>query len=84
MLLSSEKVTSRIFKLIFCATDAFSAVGGVRVLRERFDLVPDALSGVCSSSPLHLRELSDFTSIPVFDSIDTDLQQLTALLLSKR
>ena len=84
MLLSSPRVASRIFRLIFCATDAFSAIGGLGVLRERFGLVPDAVSGICSSSPLHLRELAEFTSIPVFDSINTDLHQLTALLLGKR
>lgn len=84
MLLSAARVTSRIHKLVFCATDAFSAIGGLSVLRERFGLVPDALSGICSSSPLHLRELAEFTAIPVFDSINTDLHQLTSLLLGER
>lgn len=81
MLLASPAVTSRIHRLIFCATDAFSAIGGLGVLKSHFDLRPHALSGVCSSSPLHLRELAAFTSIPVFDSIDTNLRQLAALLL---
>ena len=81
MLLESPEVTSRIHRFIFCAGDAFGAIGGVRVLRERFSLTPDALSGVCSGSPLHVRELSEFASIPVFNSAEPDLKQLAELLL---
>lgn len=82
MLLSSPEVTSRIHKLIFCANDAFGTIGGLRVLKERFNLVPDALSGVCSSSPLHLRELAEFTDIPVFNSANPDLNQLAEILFA--
>jgi hypothetical protein len=82
MLLSSPEVTSRIHRLIFCASDAFGAVGGLRVLNEFFGLVPDALSGVCSGSPLHVREIAEFTGIPVFDNADPDRQQLAQTLLA--
>jgi hypothetical protein len=68
MLLNSPEVTSRIHRLIFCASDAFGAIGGLRTLKEKFNLIPDAISGICSSSPLHTRELSEFTNIPVFNS----------------
>lgn len=68
MLLSSPEVVSRIHRLIFCANDAFGAIGGLRTLKEKFNLIPDAISGICSSSPLHTRELSEFTNIPVFNS----------------
>jgi hypothetical protein len=81
LLLSSPEVTSRIHKLIFCANDAFGAIGGLRTLREKFNLVPDALSGLCSSSPLHVRELSAFTDIPVFNSADSTVKRLTDILL---
>jgi hypothetical protein len=84
MLLSAPDVTSRIHKLIFCATDAFGAIGGLRILKERFDLVPDALSGVCSSSPLHLRELAEFTNIPVFNSANPDLKLLAEILFAPK
>ena len=80
MLLDSLEVTSRIHKLIFCANDAFGSIGGLRILKERFKLVPDALSGVCSSSPLHLRELAEFTDIPVFNSANPDLKLLADIL----
>lgn len=56
----------------------------VRSLRERFDLVPDALSGVCSSSPLLVRELSEFTDIPVFNSAEPDIELLAGILLGRK
>jgi hypothetical protein len=81
LLLESEQVRSRIHRLIFCAADAFGAIGGLRVLDERFNLKPHAISGVCSSSPLHIRELSMFTDIPVFNSADADPNQIRELLV---
>ena len=82
MLLSSLEVKSRIYKLVFCASDALGAIGGLKILKEEFDLVPDAISGICSSSPLQVRELSNFTNIPVFNNIDANLEQLETILLS--
>lgn len=82
MLLASPQVTSRIYKLIFCANDAFGAIGGLPTLKEKFGLVPDALSGLCSSSPLHVRELSAFTDIPVFNSAEASVKRLADILLS--
>jgi hypothetical protein len=82
MLLSTPEVTSRIHKFIFCANDAFGAIGGLHVLKERFNLIPDAISGLCSASPLHVRELSEFTDTPIFNSAEADADQLAALLLA--
>ncbi|MDD5063971.1 MAG: hypothetical protein PHQ35_04315 [Phycisphaerae bacterium] len=83
MLLSSPEVTSRIHRLIFCANDAFGAIGGLRTLKEKFNLTPDAISGICSSSPLHIRELSEFTNIPVFNSAP-DTSRLKDILVNAR
>jgi hypothetical protein len=79
--LQSEAVRSRIHRLIFAAHDAFGAVGGIDVLKNRFNLVPDAISGVCSGSPLALRELAEFTDVPVFNNLEWELKQLSKLLL---
>lgn len=79
ILLNSPHVRSRIHKLIFCANDAFGAIGGLNRL-ESMGLRPDALSGVCTSSPLHVRELSLFTKIPIFDSVGTDADYLVNIL----
>jgi hypothetical protein len=84
MLLHSKDVISRIHRLIFCANDAFGIIGGLKVLKERFNLIPDALSGVCSSSPLHVQELLDFTDIPVFNSASVDEKILIDILRSKK
>jgi hypothetical protein len=81
LLLKSPDVRSRIHKLIFAAHDTFGAIGGLNVLKTEFGLVPDAISGVCSSSPLFLRELAEFTDIPVFNNIDCNLKQLSELLI---
>ncbi len=81
ILLKSEAVRSRIHRLVFAAHDTFGAIGGLNILKHEFGLVPDAISGVCSSSPLFLRELSAFTDIPVFNNMDCDLKQLSELLI---
>jgi hypothetical protein len=82
MLLNAPQVRERIDKLVFCASDAFGAIGGLRVLAQEFNLVPDLLSGVCSSSPLLIRELSKFTDIPVFNSAEVDVSALSRILIS--
>ena len=79
MLLESDEVRSRIHKLLFCASDAFGAIGGLNILKN-LGLIPDALSGVCSSSPLHIRELKEFTNIPVFNSAKPDRNSLGKIL----
>lgn len=80
LLLQSEDVRKRIHKLIFCAADSFGAIGGIEVLKRKFDMVPDAISGVCSSSPLHIKELKEYYDIPVFNSMDMDAEKLYKLL----
>ncbi|MHC4355495.1 MAG: hypothetical protein ACYTE3_15695 [Planctomycetota bacterium] len=82
MLLNAPQVRERIHKLVFCASDAFGAIGGLRILAQEFNLVPDLLSGVCSSSPLLIRELSKFTDIPVFNSAEVDVSALSRTLIS--
>lgn len=80
-LLRDEYVRSRIHKLVFSASDAFGAIGGLRVLQEEFELVPDAVSGRCTSSPLMIREMRGRTDIPVFNNVIRSLQTLSELLL---
>ncbi|MBL7054660.1 hypothetical protein ISS05_02795 [Candidatus Woesearchaeota archaeon] len=84
MLLKSDEVKSRIHKLIFCASDAFGMIGGIKVLKDKFDLSPDALSGICSSSPLHVLEIKEYTKLPVFDSLSVNIQELNNLLTSRK
>lgn len=81
MLLKMKEVRSRIHRFIFCASDAFGAIGGLQILKDEFKLTPHALSGICSSSPIQLKELSSYTNIEVFNSIEADLNQLSKLLI---
>jgi hypothetical protein len=81
MLLRDESVRGRIHRLVFSASDAFGAIGGIRILREEFGLEPDAISGRCSSSPLMIRELHEWTKIPVFDNRTRDLRALSEILI---
>lgn len=81
MLLRNEYVRSRIHRLIFSANDAFGAIGGIRILKEEFGLVPDAISGRCTSSPLMIRELRERTDIPVFNNVIRSLDELSEILL---
>ncbi|MGF1596771.1 MAG: hypothetical protein ACFCVK_07535 [Acidimicrobiales bacterium] len=83
MLLSSPDVRSRIDRLVFCATDTFGAIGGLHVLEEKFGLYPDAISGIVASSPLAIRELSDYTKVAAFDSAEPDLKTLSEVLLGQ-
>ena len=82
MLLHSPDLRSRIHKLIFSAHDAFGAIGGLKILKEEFDLEPNGISGVCSSSPLGIRELQAYTKIPIFNSRQRDLNQIAQILIS--
>jgi len=82
MLLSHADIRSRIHRLVFCAGDALGCLGGVAVLRERFGLSPDAVSGVVSSSPLAVTELAGAgIHIPVFDSLARNLNLMSEILL---
>ena len=76
MLLRHPEVRKRIHKLVFCANDAFGAIGGIEYLKDRLDLTPDLISGVCTSSPLHMRELGNVTDIPIFDNMNINVEEI--------
>ncbi|MBW9263712.1 MAG: hypothetical protein K1566_18250 [Candidatus Thiodiazotropha sp. (ex. Lucinisca nassula)] len=75
-LLKSPIVRDRIHKLIFCAPDSTAVFGGINILKEEFDLVPDAISGICSSSPLAMREIESFTDLPIIQSMEKDFKKI--------
>lgn len=76
MLLHMPELRERLYKVIFCAQDALGMVGGLTVLKERFKLQADAISGVCSSSPLALQELREFTDLPVLGSTERNFRAI--------
>ena len=81
MLLGSPEVQDRIHRLIYCAGDALGCIGGLKVLDERFGLTPDAISGIVASSPLARAELEEFSSVPTFDNLERNLQQISEALI---
>ncbi|XOF34677.1 MAG: hypothetical protein ACL93V_05135 [Candidatus Electrothrix sp. YB6] len=80
MLLRMPEVRSRIHKLIFCGPDSSAVFGGIHVLKEEFDLQPDAISGLCSSSPLAMREISTFSNLPVLRSIERNYEDIFSII----
>jgi hypothetical protein len=81
MLLACEEVRSRIHRLVFAAHDALGAIAGVDILRRKFRLGPDAISGLCSASPLAIQELRQFTDIPVVSNTQPDLNLWSKVIL---
>ena len=80
MLLQEPELIKRIHKVIFCAQDALGVIGGVKVLADKFGIVPDAISGLCSSSPLAIRELQGFIELPVFNSAQLDIKKILEII----
>ena len=80
MLLKSPEVRQRISKLIFCAPDSTAVFGGLRLLKEEFDLEADAISGLCSSSPLAMREIQGFTDLPIIQSMEKDFKKIFSII----
>lgn len=66
ILLKNRDFRARIHKLVLAGRDAASVIGTLNILKEKFDLVPDGISGVCTSSPLFVKEFEPFTNVPVF------------------
>ena len=80
LLLTMPKVRARISRLVFCASDSSGVLGGINYLKEKFDLVPDAISGLCSSSPLAIREIKTFTDTPILESMEKDYKKICRIL----
>jgi hypothetical protein len=80
MLLQMPEIQERISKLVFCAPDSTAVFGGIQALRDKFGLAPDAISGLCSSSPLAIREIQEFTDIPILQSMEKDYKKIFSIV----
>jgi hypothetical protein len=80
MLLMMPEIRERIHKLIFCAPDSSAVYGGLHLLREDFDLNPDAISGLCSSSPLAMREIESFCNLPILKSMEKEFRSIFQII----
>ncbi len=80
MLLNMAVVRQRIHKIVFCGNDAFGVLGGVRLLKDLHELDADAISGVCTSSPLQIRELQGYINLPVLNSAELNHQTIYEII----
>lgn len=80
MLFQEPEVRSRIHKIVFCAADAAGVLGGLRALKESFGMTPCAISGLCSSSPLAMREIAEFTEVPILKSMERDFKAIYRII----
>jgi len=69
ILLKNEAFRKRIDKLVFAGRDSLSVLGGLEFMKAQYGLIPDAISGVCTGSPLFINEFRSYTDIPVFDNM---------------
>jgi len=64
MLLNSFQFKETVDDVIFSAADSLAAINGVQTLNN-WGLYPAALSGLFTASPLLIREVKEYTPIPV-------------------
>jgi hypothetical protein len=81
MLLANKDFRARMHRLVFCAGDALGAVGGERLLKDKFGIKADMLSGLCTATPLHIQEIQQFLDTPVLISAKPSLQQIKDYLI---
>ena len=81
MLLAAPDLQARIHRLVYCAGDAMGAIAGAQILKARFGLSPDAISGICSASPLAIAELRGFTEVPVISNTQRNLNAWAGVIL---
>jgi hypothetical protein len=65
MLLTNGKFMSGIDSVVFSASDSLAAVQGVRALQE-MHIIPTALCGLFTASPLLVREVKTKVHVPIF------------------
>jgi hypothetical protein len=65
MLLTQPKFMSGVDGVVFSAGDSLAAVQGIRALQE-MHIIPVALSGLFTASPLLVREVQAKTHLPIF------------------
>jgi hypothetical protein len=55
---------------------SLAVFGGSEILMNEFDLEPDAISGVCSSSPLAIKRNTGFTDLPILQCIESGFRKI--------
>ncbi len=66
MLLSNSKFMAGIEAVVFSAGDSLAAIQGIKALQD-MHIIPSALSGVFTASPLLVEEVKTRTCVPVYN-----------------
>ena len=66
MLLCNKPFRQTVEAVIFSAGDSLAAINGIQTLHN-WNLHPAALSGLFTASPLLIREVTENTTVPVYD-----------------
>jgi len=81
MLLTNHRFMNTVDEVIFSAGDSLSAIQGIQTLKN-WGVIPVALSGMFTASPLLINEVKELSQIPVYTL--EDLVDAGALQLVKR
>jgi hypothetical protein len=65
MLLNNKMFIDSVDKVVYSSSESMGALQGVQIL-NRWGIIPFALSGLFTASPLLIQEVKDHTNIPVF------------------
>lgn len=79
MLLTHGKFMSGVDAVFFSAGDSLAAVQGVRTLQE-MHIIPSALCGLFTASPLLIREVKNKVHIPIFTIEQLATGEMTKLI----
>jgi molybdopterin-guanine dinucleotide biosynthesis protein len=66
LILASREIMGGVGMIVACATDSVSAYGMVNYLSRVHHIVPDFISGIITSLPLFMEELSGRVTVPFF------------------
>lgn len=81
ILLSDETIRKHIAHTVFACGDSLSAMAGVQVLRDRYQLTPSAIAGRVANSEIGIREAKQGVGdIPFFDNMTIDVPYVAELV----
>jgi hypothetical protein len=83
-ILSSRRIRQDVTMTVACATDSVSAYGMITYLERVHGIVPDFISGIITSLPLFMEELSQRVTIPFFIDSESVRKRCSELIIKRR
>lgn len=74
-ILSSPDIREALTSVVLCANDPVAAWGGVKLLREQFDIEPSVVTGPATDNAVGVEIIRDQLGVPAFNAL-TDGAQL--------